>query len=736
MPGIRRREFFVAAGGAFGALTGLSIPRRAAASSSPRAVNPDAYGVLTDLSQCIGCRKCEWACNAANNLPQQSLESFEDKSVFAIARRPDANRFTVVNESPASNGGKPTWVKVQCMHCQDPACASACIVSAFKKEEIGAVTYNAWRCMGCRYCMVACPFQIPAYEYDNAFAPTVRKCTLCFDRISSEGKAPACVEICPPQCLTFGKRSDLLALAHEKIARHPDKYVDHVYGEREVGGTSWLYVSHRPFEELGLPRLPEAAPPRLTESIQHGVFKNFFPPAALFTVLGTASWLFRPREENGGVAAGGAAHAAVSGGALPAARDAAREAPREAAHEAVHEHAAPVATPFWTRGTLSLLALAVVGAIFAAVRLVLGLATVTNLTDQYPWGIWIAIDVATGVALAAGGFTTAAIAHIFHRGSYHAIVRPALLSALLGYTFVVLGLLFDLGKYYNVWHPMLPPMWSGNSVLFEVGMCVMTYLTVLYLEFVPIVTERWMGRVRLPGALSRLDRAAETALRLADRFANRVMGVLIIAGVVLSCLHQSSLGSLMLIAPSKMHPLWFTPILPLLFLLSAISVGYPVVMLESFLSARAFHREPEMPVLSRLGRILPVILAIYLAFKIGDLLIRGAAGALLAFDFPAFMFIAEITIGTLVPIAILVSERRRNSPRALLLAALCVIAGVVLNRVNVFLVAYTPLYATKVYFPSIGEISVTVGLFAALMLAYRWVVSTFPVLAAESDHAQ
>ncbi len=702
MPGIRRREFFVAAGGALGALTGLSIPRGANASTPRRAANPDAYGVLTDLSQCIGCRKCEWACNAANNLPQQSLESFEDKSVFAVARRPDANRFTVVNECPATNGGKPTWVKVQCMHCQDPACASACIVSAFKKQENGAVTYNAWRCMGCRYCMVACPFQIPAYEYENALNPTIRKCTLCFERIANEGKAPACVEICPPQCLTFGKRSDLLALAHERLARHSDRYVDHVYGEHEVGGTSWLYISHRPFEELGLPKLPDAAPPRLTESIQHGVFKNFFPPAALFTVLGTASWLFRPR-------------------------DVVRETP--------HEAAAPVATPFWTRGTLALLALAVVGAIFAAVRLVFGLATVTNLTDQYPWGIWIAIDVATGVALAAGGFTTAAIAHIFHRGSYHSIVRPALLSALLGYTFVVLGLLFDLGKYYNVWHPMLPPMWSGNSVLFEVGMCVMTYLTVLYLEFVPIVTERWMGRMRLPGALSRLDRAAEALLRLADRFANRVMGVLIIAGVVLSCLHQSSLGSLMLIAPSKMHALWFTPILPLLFLLSAISVGYPVVMLESFLSARAFHREPEMPILSRLGRILPVILAIYVAFKIGDLLIRGTAGALLAFDFPAFMFIAEITIGALVPIAILVSERRRNSPRALFAAALCVIAGVVLNRVNVFLVAYTPLYATKAYLPSVGEISVSVGLFAALMLAYRWVVSTFPVLAAETDGA-
>ena len=212
-------------------------------------------------------------------------------------------------------------------------------------------------------------------------------------------------------------------------------------------------------------------------------------------------------------------------------------------------------------------------------------------TNQYPWGIWIAIDVASGVALAAGGFTTAALVDIFGTAAATtACVRPALLTAMLGYTFVVIGLLADLGRYYNVWHPMLPTMWQGNSVLFEVGICVMIYLTVLYIEFLPIVVERFNGRVALPGPLRHLQplrsRAAASRRPMPARASSSLF---IIAGVVLSCLHQSSLGTLMVIAPTKMHPLWYTPISPLLFLLSAIAVGFPMVIFESLLAARSFR---------------------------------------------------------------------------------------------------------------------------------------------------
>jgi Ni/Fe-hydrogenase subunit HybB-like protein len=213
----------------------------------------------------------------------------------------------------------------------------------------------------------------------------------------------------------------------------------------------------------------------------------------------------------------------------------------------------PVQARFFTTGTKILTAIMGVGLLAYAYRLLFGIGAATNLNDQYPWGIWIAIDVASGVALAAGGFTTAALAEIFHKDKYHAITRPALLTAMLGYTFVVIGLLADLGRYYNVWHPMLPSMWQGNSVLFEVGICVMIYLTVLYVEFVPIFVERFKGRVNLPGRLSGLNRLGESFLGKIDRTLKKVLLLFIIAGVVLSCLHQSSLGNLMVIAPYKMR---------------------------------------------------------------------------------------------------------------------------------------------------------------------------------------
>jgi Ni/Fe-hydrogenase subunit HybB-like protein/Fe-S-cluster-containing dehydrogenase component len=715
MAGIDRREFLATLGCA-----GLAGVTGAEASDHAPVARENARGVLVDLTQCIGCRKCEWACNSVNGLPTQALETFEDKSVFAETRRPDAAHYTVVNESTAE-GRPPQWAKIQCMHCADPACASACLVSALRKQENGAVIYEASRCMGCRYCMVSCPFDIPTYEYGNALTPEVRKCTFCFDRLQ-EGGVPGCVEICPPQCLTFGKRSQLVELAHAKIQGHPDKYIDHVYGEHEAGGTSWLYVSDRPFEQAGLPPLPEYAPPRRTEALQHGIFKNFLPPLGLYGVLAMVALLFRRRP----------AEALASANPGPAGTLAPANPGPAAAAAHAHEEAAPVGKKLLTPGTMVMLALMAIGAVFAGIRFTAGLAATTNLTNAYPWGIWIAIDVATGVALAAGGFTTAALAHIFHQEDYHPIVRPALLTAVLGYTFVVLGLLADLGRYYNVWHPMLPSMWSGHSVLFEVGMCVMAYLTVLYLEFVPIVIERVKGNVRFPGPFHRFEPAVERFVAAAERSFKRVMLLLILAGVVLSCLHQSSLGSLMMLVPSKMSPLWYTPVLPLLFLLSAIAVGFPVVIFESMLASRAFGREPEMHLLSRLGRIVPVLLGIYLVVRVSDLMIRGVGGTLFEGGAPPIFFAAEILLGVVLPFVLFLMDRVRRSPRGVFLAATLVILGVVLNRVNVFIVAYQPYHATGRYFPSIGEVAVTVGLFAGLMFVYRVIVTHFPVLPAEA----
>lgn len=398
-----------------------------------------------------------------------------------------------------------------------------------------------------------------------------------------------------------------------------------------------------------------------------------------------------------------------------------------------HPEAAPVPNRLLTPGVKVLLGIMAIGLSFALARFVSGLSAVTHLTDQYPWGIWIAVDVATGVALAAGGFTTAALVHIFHKEHYEVVVRPALLTALLGYTFVVLGLLVDLGRYYNVWHPMVPSMWSGHSVLFEVGICVMFYLTVLYIEFLPLVLERIRGRVNLPGGLSGLNRAVETGLALADRTLGRVIWIFVVLGVVLSCLHQSSLGGLMVLAQTKMHPLWWTPILPLLFLLSAVAVGFPMVIFESMIASRALGRKSELHILSPLARIIPVILFVYLAFKLGDLTLRNAWGYVLEGSVQSWVFLIEIGLGVVTPMILLTRDRWRRSPPVLFTAATLVVAGVAMNRIDVFLVAYRPLYADKPYFPSIGEIAVTVGLIAGLVFMYRVLITLFPVLPREEE---
>lgn len=289
----RRDLFKLAAIGAAASVGGKAL----ASEESGSIDNGQAFGVLVDTTVCIGCRKCEWACNNEHKLSNTDLKSFEDKAVFKKHRRPMANAYTVVNEfkDPAAN--KAYTIKVQCMHCNHPACASACIVGALRKNELGSVDYDSWKCIGCRYCMVACPFQVPAYEYQDALKPRVMKCTFCAHRLA-EGKKPACVGICPNEALTFGTRQELIDLAKERIKAKPDVYFDHVYGETEVGGTSWMYLASTDFINTELPRLTDKAIPHTTEAIQHGVFKSFVPPLALYGLLGLIMHSLRENQED------------------------------------------------------------------------------------------------------------------------------------------------------------------------------------------------------------------------------------------------------------------------------------------------------------------------------------------------------------------------------------------------------------------------------------------------------
>lgn len=386
----------------------------------------------------------------------------------------------------------------------------------------------------------------------------------------------------------------------------------------------------------------------------------------------------------------------------------------------------PMTKKYFTPWVIVLSAIALNGLAFLAMRFFFGIGSVTNLNNQFPWGIWIGLDVGAGVALAAGGFTTAALGHIMHRDKYEAIIRPALLTAMLGYTFVAMGVFVDIGRWYYIWHPLI--MWNGNSALFEVGICVMIYVSVLYIEFLPIVTERFIGKVNLPGFLKRFNLLVDGLLRKLDRGLEKTMFIFIIAGVVLSCLHQSSLGTLMIISGPKMHPLWQTPVLPLLFLLSAISVGFPMVIMESISASKSFGLKPETDVLSSLSKFIAPLLGIYLAAKLGDMVIRETFVYLTEINSVTILFGIELVVGVIIPLRMFLSEEVRNSIPGLYIASMLVIFGVVINRFNNFITAYNPPYATEAYFPSFGEISVTLGFVAIEILIYRLFVKIFPVI--------
>lgn len=209
---------------------------------------PEAMGVMVDLTRCIGCRSCEAACNKEQKLPEPST-SFTDQSVFNEKRRPTEAAYTVVNKYETQKG--TMFRKIQCNHCNEPACLTSCFVNAYTKTKEGAVIYNGKVCVGCRNCMIACPFNVPGYSYSSAFNALVKKCIFCYDTRLKEGRPPACVEMCPQEVLTFGYRKDLIKMAHERIRERPDKYIDHVYGEKEVGGTGWIYLSGVPFDQVG-----------------------------------------------------------------------------------------------------------------------------------------------------------------------------------------------------------------------------------------------------------------------------------------------------------------------------------------------------------------------------------------------------------------------------------------------------------------------------------------------------
>lgn len=360
---------------------------------------------------------------------------------------------------------------------------------------------------------------------------------------------------------------------------------------------------------------------------------------------------------------------------------------------------------FW-RGLFAVLM--ILGAYAAFIRFYYGLGASTNLSDEFPWGIWVGFDVLCGVGLAAGGFTLAAIVHIFNIKSYHAVVRPAILTAFLGYLLVTVALMFDLGRPYRVWHPLI--MWNPRSVMFEVGWCVTLYTTVLFLEFLPMVLER-LGLVK------------------AHRVLKNVMLPIIILGVILSTLHQSSLGSVFLILPTKLHPLWYSPLLPVLFYVSAIATGLAMTIFESWHSARAFGRQLEFPLVQRMTRVLAVVIAVYLTMRFLDLYHRGALSTLNNPGWERWLFGLEIVLMA-VPMLMFFRERTRENPHAIYVGVCMFLLGFVTHRLNV---STTGLEASSGvhYAPKWTEVIVTLAMVAFGFFVFRLAARYLPVFEAE-----
>lgn len=412
-------------------------------------------------------------------------------------------------------------------------------------------------------------------------------------------------------------------------------------------------------------------------------------------------------------------------------------------------------------GTILLGLVAAFGAILALYRFVWGIGRVSNLNQGYPWGVWIGFDVLAGIALAAGGFVVAGLMHMFGGEKYRPLVRPTILTAFLGYLLFILALMVDLGRPWTIWHMMI--YWHHESPMFEVGWCVMMYTTILFLEFLPVVFERyrldrlyalwinaapWIAITLLVLFAIALTHSVPWVMAIAGvlvafellvRFGviyrdPRMPTMLLMAGIMFSVLHQSSLGSLFLIVPHKLDAIWYSPILPLFFFVSAVAAGVAMVIVESTLSAWYFGREIEVPLLRDVGHVLCWAIFGTLALRGLDLVLRGIGTEVLVLTPQSIAFWIEMLVGLIIPLAILLTPEFADSARWLLWSSLMVILGLLINRLNVAVIGITSTYG-EAYYPHWMELAITAGIVAAGVLAYIYVCRNFPVFTPQHPQA-
>jgi len=388
-----------------------------------------------------------------------------------------------------------------------------------------------------------------------------------------------------------------------------------------------------------------------------------------------------------------------------------------------HAPAREVGGPLWTRTTITLAILAAIGVALSIWRFAVGLGPSTGLNDGYPWGLWIAFDVVTGTALACGGYAVALMVYIFNKGKYHPLIRPAVLTSALGYSIAAISIILDVGRPWLMWRIPIAGMgkWNFDSALLEVALCVMAYVVVLWIEFAPAVLEKWHRQGR--GALASFAGTVGGGLE-------KALPWIIALGVLLPTMHQSSLGSVIMLAGPRLHELWHTPLLPLLFLVSCLGMGYAAVVMESTLSSRAFGRQREDAMLARLGGLMAALLLAFAAIRLGDLLWRGRLGLMFGEGLYSLLFWLEIAL-VIVPAVVLLAQRDRIGIGNLFRCALSIILAGALYRFDAYLVAFQPRPGWT-YFPTIPEILITVGLVATEILVFVLLVKRFPILGGTS----
>jgi len=442
---------------------------------------------LIDITKCIGCRACQVACKQWNDRDGEHTE-LEPSLGFQNPVTLSAKTYTLItfHELPDENapGGLHYLFSMRrCLHCLEPACASACPTTALSRQPDGPVTYDANKCIGCRYCIWACPWGVPTAEWDS-HAPKIQKCTHCADRsdqpvpvarnglslTEQENKnyrekivTPACVKACPADCLRFGTRDDMLQEARNRISSHPEKYVDHIYGEKEAGGASVLYLSSVPFEKLGFPDVSDKPYPAFSSMALHAV------PPAVMAVGALLAGTYALVKRRISVATATTANA-------------------DTLSQTHHVEFEPIQHKLLTPFNSIMLVLMAFGAVSLIARFALGLGGSTHLSNTYAWGLWIVFDL-VWIAVAAGAFATAGFIYLFQRKDLYSMGRSAVLMGLLSYSFVAVTLIADLGLPWHFYQ--LGIQAPEHSAMFEVSWCVGLYVTVLLLEFLPVPFERW-----------------------------------------------------------------------------------------------------------------------------------------------------------------------------------------------------------------------------------------------------